>query len=262
MPGGESEQHLALKRGAALWAQAHGYRYVAPEISLPKSRYRADLAGYRPDRPGAGTLGIGQTAVFECKQSRADFLKDSRSVAPTIDRLEALSERRKRLEEMLGVHHPHLRLGESLFPEFDAYRFDHLPHKGYREVMREIRILQKRLYEKTKFERLIRWRCANAFYLVVTPGILSEHEVPEGWGLLVQDERSELDLARRPGLIKCDDGTRLELLQRIAAYGTRELNQKLGVDFEEVRDASRTSLWIDGARGEFPIIAQSEKESG
>ena len=255
MPSSESEKHLALKRSAALWAQAHGYRMVAPEVTLPNSRYRADVAGYRPDRRSGGVLAVGETVVFECKQSRADFLKDARSVSATISRLEELSERRRGLEDLLGMHFPNLRKGDTLFPEFDAYDFDKLSHKGYGDVMREIRILQKRLYEKTKFERLMTWRCANVFYLVVTPGILGEHEAPAGWGLLVQDEAEETDdlenvedgaaslqLLRRPTVVQCADSTRLELLQRIAAFGTRELNRQYGVGFEEVWDAARSTV--------------------
>lgn len=251
MPSSETEIHLMLKRGAALWAQAHGYRIVAPEVTLPDSRYRADVAAYRSDRRHGGVLTIGETAVFECKQSRADFLKDARSVSATINRLEELSERRQTLESLLGMHHPNLRRGETLFPEFDAFDFDKLSHKGYGEVMRETRILQKRLYEKTKFERLVTWRCANLFYLVVTPGILAEHEAPAGWGLLVQDADigidagagagagSALRLVRRPTYVQCADATRLELLQRIAAFGTRELNRRFGVAVEDVRDAAK-----------------------
>ena len=252
MASSESEQHLSLKRGAALWAQAHGYRVVAPEVALPNSRYRADVAAYRPDRKSSGNLAIGQTAVFECKQARSDFLKDARTAKDTIDRLERLAERRQTLEKLLGVHFPNLRRGESLFPEFDNYNFEQLDHKGYREVMRETRILQKRLYEKTKFERLMNWRCANAFYLVVTPEIIAEHEAPEGWGLLVQGEENtaeesdtpepRLHLVRRPAFVQCNDATRLELLQRIAAFGTKEMNRHLGVEYDEVWEAARSTV--------------------
>ena len=250
MSESESENHLALKRSAALWAQAHGYRMVAPEVTLPNSRYRADVAAYRPDRRIGRALAIGETAVFECKQARSDFLKDCRSAELASARLQELNERRAGLEALLGVHFPNLRKGDTLFPEFDAYDFEQLSHKGYSEVMREIRILTKRLYEKTKFERLVTWRCANVFYLVVTPGILAEYEVPESWGLLVQEENSDagepgaanLTLVRRPTLIECADSARLELLQRLAAYGTRELNRSFGVNFEDVSEAARGTV--------------------
>ncbi|MGK0184986.1 MAG: hypothetical protein ACI9R3_000760 [Verrucomicrobiales bacterium] len=252
MPGSESANHLALKRSAALWAQGQGYGMVAPEVMLPNCRYRADVAAYRPDRRSGGILAVGETAVFECKQARSDFLKDSRSASVTTQRLAELSARRATLESLLGVHFPNLRKGETLFPEYDVYDFDQLSHKGYGEVMREIRILQKRLYEKTKFERLVNWRCANAFYLVVTPGILAEHEVPAAWGLLELKEEhcqdsdnqsgANLTLLRKPTVIQCADSARLELLQRLAAHGTKELNRQLGVDFEQVQEAARACV--------------------
>src|SRR3712207_7053149 len=48
----------------SLWAQAQGYSACAVEVSLPKCRYRADVAAYR----ARGNEG-GVTAIFECKRS-------------------------------------------------------------------------------------------------------------------------------------------------------------------------------------------------
>jgi len=238
--GSESEKHQELKRCAAMWAQVHGYRMVGTEVALPNSRYRADVAAYRPERKAQGALAIGQTAVFECKQARSDFLKDARSLAASLERLKELHARRASLESLLAVHYPSLRSGETLFPEYDRYDFAPLSHKGYAAVIREIRIVNRRVYEKTKFDRLLQWRCANVNYLVVSKGILEEHEVPEGWGLLCHDEAGSdsLRLARRPVFVECAESTRLELLQRLAAIGTRELNRQLELDPE--------ALWTGG----------------
>jgi competence CoiA-like predicted nuclease len=41
---GETDQHARLKRLAFLWAQAQGFSVCAMEVSLPKCRYRADVA--------------------------------------------------------------------------------------------------------------------------------------------------------------------------------------------------------------------------
>jgi len=70
--GGETERHARLKRLAFLWAQAQGYSACAMEVSLPKCRYRADIAAYRltPEK-------IGSTAIFECKQALCDLRRDN-----------------------------------------------------------------------------------------------------------------------------------------------------------------------------------------
>ena len=46
---GETAAHRELKRLALLWAQAQGYSACALEVSLPRCRYRADVAAYRLD---------------------------------------------------------------------------------------------------------------------------------------------------------------------------------------------------------------------
>jgi hypothetical protein len=44
----KQQAHANLKRLAVLWAQAHGYSACAVEVKLPRCRYRADVAAYRP----------------------------------------------------------------------------------------------------------------------------------------------------------------------------------------------------------------------
>src|SRR5450432_2129622 len=70
------------------WAREQGYSCCGFEVRLPNSGYRADVAAYRPASEVAPFVfagktsrrrqaAIGSTAVFECKQSRADLVKDS-----------------------------------------------------------------------------------------------------------------------------------------------------------------------------------------
>ena len=50
MSRSETARHLELKRQALIWAQAHGYRAAAAEVSLPNYRFLLDVAAYRADR--------------------------------------------------------------------------------------------------------------------------------------------------------------------------------------------------------------------
>ena len=52
---GETAAHIALKRLALLWAQSRGYSVCAFEVQLPRCRFRADLAAYRPNGKEIGT---------------------------------------------------------------------------------------------------------------------------------------------------------------------------------------------------------------
>lgn len=229
---GETEAHLRLKRLALLWAQAHGYKACALEVTLPRCRYRADLAAYRQDRHG-----VGSTAIFECKQARPDLRSDNGCGAAIRTRLEAVQRRRQILEKHLRVHYPALRVPDSLFTEFDSHNFGAIPHRGYTRVVREIGALQNRLFDGTKFETLIRYRCANLFFLVVPNELFRDAEVPVGWGALVERD-GELVLARKAEYIELSDECRLRILERIANKATRFANERLGIEFEEVAVSS------------------------
>jgi hypothetical protein len=230
----ETPAHHALKRLAITWARDHRFSAIATEVRLSRSAFRADVASYK-----TGTRGVlGTTAVFECKQARSDFLKDSYRQDATRARLQALDQRRRKLEELLKLHLPSLWRGEMLFAEFDAIHLAGYENKTYRRVLREMETLQRRLAGKTKFDRLVRYRCGNLNYLVVEPGILAPEETPVGWGVLVRQpvvgrvpshgavsgdttHNGELILQREPIWHDVTEADRLALLQNIAAAATR-----------------------------------------
>src|ERR1051325_10088280 len=192
MSGVESSEHLQLKKLALFWAQEQWFTVCATEVRLPKSNYRADVAAYKPL-----AQQVGLTAVFECKQSREDFIRDSHRFEATRALLKVLEERRAKLEELLKVHQPSLRNGETLFQAFDRYDFTKLEHKTYQRLRNKIALLQNRFYDKTKFEKVVRYRCANLCYLVANEKVGGAQESPVGWGLLVS-RRDTLQLQRKP----------------------------------------------------------------
>jgi hypothetical protein len=198
------------------------------EVSLPGCRYRADIAAYRSD-----SSGVGSTAIFECKQALPDLRRDNCQGAATRQRLETVWRRREVLEKHLRIHFPNLRIADSLFPEFDSHNFRAIQHRGYARVLRELSALQNRLYDCTKFEKLVRYRCANLFFLVLPRELFRESEIPVGWGALVQ-WGDELRLEPKPTFYENSFDIRLRFLQRIAAAGTRLLNKQLEIRFEDV----------------------------
>jgi len=218
---GETAAHRELKQLAFLWAQENGYRLAAFEVSLPKCRYRADVAAYRPQRNGT----LGHTAVFECKQSTPDLRRDDCRSPQTIARLESVYRRQQILEKHLRVHYPTLRTGETLFPEWDDWNFAAIEHRGYRWVIRELTALQNQLRDGRKFERLARYRCANLLYLVLPNELLREAETPLGWGLLVA-HGGALHLQRKPIWQESSEEARLKIVEKIAAMATRQLNRQ------------------------------------
>ena len=232
---GETEAHRRLKRLAVLWAQAQGYGACAVEVSLPMCRYRADVAAYRArgNEPGI-------TAIFECKQVLSDLRRDNCCTVAARERLATVDRRRQTLEKHLRVHHPTLRTGDSLFPEFDSHDFGAIEHRSYARVTRELTALQNRIHGATKFECLTRYRCANLLFLVLPNELYREPELPPGWGALVESSGA-LELRRKPLWHDNSAEQRLRFLQRIAVAGTRHLNRQLEISFDAVLEERKRS---------------------
>lgn len=224
MANAETDKHRELKRRALVWAQANGLAIAATEVRVPKCGYRADVAA-------SSRSAERRTAVFECKQARADLLKDAHAEAATRRKLDELIARRAKLEELLAVHRPDLRRGEALWPEFDAWDFAGLEHATYRAVLEEIATLQERVVRGTKFAKMFRYRCADFLYLVVEDGIFAEAEIPAGWGLLMR-KGDALELARRPAALDAGEAQRTALLETIAVAATRAVNREMEIRLE------------------------------
>ncbi len=220
---GETARHSRLKRLAFLWAQTQGFSACAMEVSLPNCRYRADVAAHRWQRKQTGS-----TAIFECKQALCDLRRDNCHSEPALERLDLICKRRQILEARLHEHYPSLRNGDSLFPEFDSENFAAIGHLGYARLLRDMRALQNRLYDCTKFDKLIRYCCANLFFLVLPEELFRDSEIPIGWGALVES-KGALTLMRKPLWHDATAEGRIRLLQRIAIAGTRLLNRQLQI---------------------------------
>jgi hypothetical protein len=233
MPASETERHRELKRLALTWAQLHGYRIAACEVSAPALGSRLDVAAYRPGRRSAADT----TVIFECKQSRADFLKDSRCRDQIAARLAKLHERRSLYEEFLHRRVPSLRNGDALFPEFETCRYEKAGYEPYDKLLQELRTLSARLHQQTKFSDLYRWKAANLHYVVAHESIVKPHELPYGWGLLLA-ETDTLAVAVEPTWQDASEQARFALLQCIAIAGTRAVHREMGITFS----APRTQL--------------------
>lgn len=193
MSRGETPQHARLKSLALSWARANGYAVAAREVRVPRSGFRADVAACASEVGGA-------TALFECKQARADLLKDAHDEQRARSTVAELADRRRVLESLLAVHFPELRCGEALWPEFDRWDFSGLEHRTYRAVRASLTRWQRRVREGTKFSRMGRYRCADRLYLVVEDEIAAPTEIPAEWGVLVR-RGEELACLRLPATL-------------------------------------------------------------
>jgi hypothetical protein len=229
MPGSETARHLELKGLALRWALRQGFTIAAAEVSVPRlGRCRLDVAAYRPAARSSAALPLGITAVFECKQSRSDFLRDTACERALIARLAKLAGRRQLYEEYLRRHQPSLCHGNELFPEFDGYCFAEAGYEPYDRLLLEMAELSGRLHARTKFARLARWKAANLHFVVAEPGVARACELPAGWGLL-ERAGEELALGQHALWHPAAEEHRWNLLLQIGRSGSREVRRRYGV---------------------------------
>lgn len=213
---GETEAHQSLKRRAFDWARANGLPVAGFEVRVPRSGFRADVVA--ASRHPTGENGV--VALFECKQARADFLRDETDEAGAKERLADVMQRVLHLRGLVAEHRPDLRRGESLFAEFDDYDFRGLRHETLEALEREWILLQSKLVHAVKFARLRRYQAADYLYLVTEPELISLEEVPSGWGWLVRHEDG-LQLKLKPVRLETSTPTRLAWLETLAIAGCR-----------------------------------------
>jgi hypothetical protein len=186
----ETCAHRTLKSLAIAFLRENGCAAVATEVRCPISRYKVDVAGYcdrQPLRKLNGELpSEPRTIVIECKQSRGDFLRDSRqlpqllSLRMQIDRIRlSIEEHRiKNLEPQLRVS------GSSLFRELEQWNFAGSRMPSYRRVLQRLKQIEQAIHGQTKFFLISHYALADELYLAAPKGLIRHAEIPPGWGLL------------------------------------------------------------------------------
>ncbi len=208
----ESSRHAALKVIALEWLARCGCSAMALEVTTPIPRWRVDAAGWcdhipdfseqsdwlprriaaRPSAPLFETVASPRTAsspgviVIECKQDRADFLRDRGDLSALLVERERLLRRQLHLEEShVKRFEPQLRQsGLTLFPQTDPWEFGASRLASYRQVLCELRRLDGRIHGGVKHCLFERYRLADRLYILAPAGMLREREVPPGWGML------------------------------------------------------------------------------
>jgi hypothetical protein len=218
----ETEAHIQLKRLAAAYLVREGFSAVASEVHGPVMRVRVDVAGYidrAPVAPGFNHLTYAadpqralpfdearaakprarcdpRVAVIECKQDRADLLRDVDDLARLLDLRDRLVARRAALEDVLldrgdaGVRidqHGLFGPGAGSGARAD---FSRAQDHDYRRLVARLAKVEERVHGQTKFFRLARYAAADRLYVLTFRDLARPRELPTGWGLLECDARA------------------------------------------------------------------------
>lgn len=182
----ETQAHQQLKWLAASFLRSLGCLAVAMEVRCPISRYRIDVAGHCDTDPVEHCRRPAKTVVVECKQSRADFLRDRTQMERLLRIRNHLERVRLSIEEhRIKIEEPQLRVrGSSLFESLDDWNFAASRLPSYRRTLRRQRRIDQQIYGETKFFLMARYRLADQMFIAAPRGMIWPCELPRGWGLL------------------------------------------------------------------------------
>lgn len=180
-------QRAARVSRATLWSGAmRDERAGAHSIETPSRMAQPSRPARDEGRSRERGLRAARTVIIECKQSRADFLRDDAQLEPLLRERERLRARKRDLEEtVVKCHEPQLRVGgSSLFTECEQWRFEESRIATYRKVLVALRRIDAMVHGETKFCLLARYRLADRLYIAAPVGVISARELPSGWGLI------------------------------------------------------------------------------
>jgi len=278
----ETHTHLQLKRLAHAWLLREGFQAVAPEVRTPIMRYRADVAGHidaephpaqrsnrnghieheatrsepqrilpfdgsaRPDSPRKRCEP--RTILVECKQARADFLRDTAESDALLAKRHRLIEQKHALErDFIPKAEPSLRRGgEFLFSDMERWDFSRARSPAYRALVGEIASIDQALYNQTKFFWMAQYRMADRLFLIAPRGMIKPRELPNAWGLIECPRRLPASL----GTATLKDLADIPLVLRV---GPRDNNTRPGHRLRLLRNiavaATRAHFQVDAAPG-------------
>lgn len=196
----ETFGHRQLKQLALGYLRSRGAHAAAIEVGCPIARFRIDAAGYidpPPRRHSEGTPAA-RTIIIECKQDRADFLRDNHDFPTLLARRRHLERVRQSIEQhRIPREEPELRRnGTSLFPELDDWDYHASRLPSYHRTLRLLERIDQKVHGETKFHLIARYRLADECYIAAPYGMIRPCELPPGWGLL-DCSRQTLERDRR-----------------------------------------------------------------
>lgn len=248
----ESAIHLHLKHSAVRFLLKSGCVAAAVEVRCPIARHRVDAAGYLDPQSRRMQVSGGEgpalslandpprlpkgvrakTVIVECKQSRSDFLTDSRDADDLLVERARLERVKSTLEEQIvKVCEPQLRRsGTRLFAELEEWDFERSRIASYRGVLNDLRRIDERLHGESKFWTLWHYRLADWLYLAAPPGVIRTREVPPGWGLMeLLPGQTPVIRVQAPELSGKPEH-RQRLLRNIAVAATRRMTESIPVE--------------------------------
>ena len=205
---------FALLQAALAYLAQSGAAGAALQVPCRLRKFQADVAAYYSCyRKRINHLE--RTLVVDVYTDRKQCLPESAGRGAMLEELSELREKRTVMEQSIRVEEPDLWVEEELFDEFRTFDYSRSTNKEYHKLCRRINSLQQSLYKGTRMEQLARADVADYLVMAVPENMLSEKEIPDGWGLWYIMPDKSVKVVVNPALQECSSESRLHLVQNI-----------------------------------------------
>ena len=205
---------FALLQSVLAYLVQSGASGAALQVPCRLKKFQADVAAYYSCyRKRINHLE--RTLVVDVYTARNQCLPESAGRSVMLEELSDLRLQRSDMEAQIRIDEPDLWVEEELFDEFRTFDYTRSTNKNYHKLCRRIASLQQSLYKGTRMEQLAKSDVADYLVMAVPENMLSEKEIPDGWGLwYIMPDRS-IKVIVNPALQECSSNSRLHLVQNI-----------------------------------------------
>jgi hypothetical protein len=208
---------LELRRAVLGWLLALAPTAIGVMVPTRIAKCQADVAAFWAEPDRRRILQPVKTLAVEIRRDREQCWPDCARKDELLPQLKELKQEKARLEALIREREPHLQDTDSLFDEFENWRYAETSNPDYAQCLKRIDGVEHTLYRGSRFEQIRSAKVADLLYLAVPAGTVHADELADGWGLLEISPRREVCEVRTAEFWDCPRDRRLHLAQHIAA---------------------------------------------
>jgi hypothetical protein len=218
-----------MKRAILGWLISKTPSGAGINVPTRVSKYCADVAAFWSSPAKKRLMQPDKTVIVEIRRSREQCWPDCSRQEELLPLLIEQKELKKSLETEIRNTEPELKDSDTLFPEYESWRYSESKNKKYRRCLSQIERIEHALYKGSRFEQIRRAHVADYLYLAVPEGTVNPNELADGWGLINIKSDLSAQVVKEAETWDCPIANRLHLAQNIAASGRDALYFSFGV---------------------------------
>jgi len=234
-PVGNTKKHNSpfrpqnMKRAVLGWIIGEKPSGVGVSVPTRVSKFCADVAAFWSSPAKKRLMQPDKTVIIEIRRTREQCWPDCSRQEELLPLLIEQKELKKSLETEIRRTEPELKDSDTLFPEYETWRYSESENKKYRRCLRQIEKIEHALYKGSRFEQIRRAHVADFLYLAVPEGTVHPNELADGWGLINVKSDLSAKIVKEAESWNCPIPNRLHLAQNIAASSRDALFFSFGI---------------------------------